>query len=74
MYYDHLDIGDCVSWEAINRTYSGIVYKQDDKGCHVALDGTEGKVVVLSTLRAKKAQEDERKRKEKARQSWNSPK
>lgn len=67
MYYDHLDIGDCVSWEAINRTYSGIVYKQDDKGCHVALDGTEGKVVILSTLRAKKAEEDRKKAREKER-------
>ena len=62
MYYDHLDIGDCVSWEAINRTYSGIVFKQDDKGCHVALDGTDDKVMVLSTLRAKKAQEEMKQR------------
>jgi len=62
MYYDHLDIGDCVSWEAINRTFSGIVFKQDDKGCHVALDGTDGKVMVLSTLRAKKALEERKQR------------
>lgn len=62
MYYDHLDIGDCVSWEAINRTYSGIVFKQDDKGCHVSLDGTDDKVMVLSTLRAKKALEERKQR------------
>lgn len=62
MYYDHLDIGDCVTWRAINRDYSGIVFRQDDKGCWVSIDGTEDKVVLLSTLRAVKAQKERTER------------
>lgn len=50
MYYDHLNIGDRVTWKAINYDPSGTVVAKTDKGLLVAVDG--GGHVLLSTLEA----------------------
>lgn len=62
MLYDHLNVGDRVTWEAINRDYTGTVEKVDDRGVLVAIDG--GGHMILSTARSMKAAEEDRKRRQ----------